>query len=80
IHRTAFTHGPWQGVGQNLDMLVRLVALIGRQLFRLVLLSCRSSRSKDIQLLVLRQEVSVLRRQVNRPRIGPEVRMVLSLL
>ena len=61
-------------------MLVRLVALIGRQLFRLVLLSCRSSRSKDIELLVLRQEVIVLRRQVNRPRIRPEERMVLSLL
>src|SRR5580658_6244002 len=61
-------------------MLVRLVALIGRQLFRLVLLCCRSSRSKDIELLVLRQEVSVLRRQVNRPRIRPEERIVLSLL
>jgi len=67
-------------VGQTLDMLVRLVALIGRQLFRLVLLSCRSSRSKDIELLVLRQEVSVLRRQVNRPRFRPEERIVLSLL
>lgn len=61
-------------------MLVRLVALIGRQLFRLVLLSCRSSRSKDIELLVLRQELSVLRRQVNRPRIRPDERIVLSLL
>jgi putative transposase len=61
-------------------MLVRLVALIGRQLFQMVLLSCRSSRSKDVELLVLRQEVGVLRRQVNRPRIRPEERIVLSLL
>jgi putative transposase len=61
-------------------MLVRLVALIGRQLFRLVLLSCQSSRSKDIELLVLRQEVSVLRRQVNRPQIRPEERIVLAVL
>ena len=68
------------GFSQTLDMLVRLVALIGRQLFRLVLLCCRTSRSKDIELLVLRQEVSVLRRQVNRPRIRPEERIVLSLL
>jgi putative transposase len=40
----------------------------------------RSSPSKDIELLVLRQENSVLCRQVNRPRIRPEERIVLSLL
>src|ERR1700733_12156349 len=61
-------------------MLIRLVALIGRDLFRLLLLPCRSSRSKDIELLVLYQEVSVLRRQVNRPRIRPEERIVFSLI
>jgi putative transposase len=61
-------------------MLVRLVALIGRQLFRLVLFSCRSSRSKDIELLVLRQEVSVLRRQVKRPKVRPEERIILYVL
>ena len=61
-------------------MLVRLVAVIGRQLFQLVLLSCRSSRSKDIEVLVLRQEVSILRRQVNRPQIRPEERVVLAVL
>src|ERR1700733_7881354 len=60
-------------------MLIRLVALIGRDLFRLLLLPCRSSRSKDIELLVLYQEVSVLRRKLNRPRIRPEERIVLSL-
>lgn len=37
-------------VGQTVDMLVRLIALISRQLFRLVILSCRSSRSKDIEI------------------------------
>ncbi|HMH58242.1 MAG TPA: hypothetical protein VK537_03585, partial [Galbitalea sp.] len=61
-------------------MVVRLVALLSRQLFRLVLLACRSSRSKDIELLVLRQEVGVLRRQVNRPKVRPEERIVLSVL
>jgi putative transposase len=57
-------------------MVIRLVALLSRQLFRLVLLSCRTSRSKDIELLVLRQEVAILRRQVNRPKVKPEERMV----
>jgi hypothetical protein len=45
-------------------MVVRLVARISRQMFRLVLLAGRTSRSKDITLLVLRQEVGILRRQV----------------
>ena len=61
-------------------MAVRLVALFSRQLFRLLLLACRSSKSKDIELLVLRQEVGVLRRQVSRPKIRPEERVVLSVL
>jgi hypothetical protein len=60
-------------------MLVRLLALLSRQMFRLVLLACRSSRSKDIELLVLRQEVSVLRRQVSRPKLRPEERIVLTV-
>jgi hypothetical protein len=40
-------------------MAFRLIALLSRQLFWLVLLSCRSSKSKNIELLVLRQEVGV---------------------
>lgn len=61
-------------------MILRLIAVIFRQVVRLVLLSCRSSRSKDLELLVLRQEVDVLRRQVPRPRIRPEERLVLTVL
>ena len=61
-------------------MVVRLIALLSQQLFRLVLLACRYSKSKNIELLVLRQEVAVLRRQVNRPKVRPEERIVLSLL
>jgi hypothetical protein len=61
-------------------MVIRVIALLSRQLFRLLLLCCRNNRSKDIELLVLRQEVSILRRQVNRPRVKPEERMVLAVL
>jgi hypothetical protein len=43
---------------------VRLITLSLRQVLRLLLLTCRSSRSKDLELLVLRQELAVLRRQV----------------
>jgi hypothetical protein len=61
-------------------MVIRVIVLLRRQLFRLLLLCCRTSRSKDIELLVLRQEVAILRRQMNRPRVKPEERMVLAVL
>jgi len=61
-------------------MVIRVIDLLSRQLFRLLLLCCRTSRSKDIELLVLRQEVVILRRQVNRPQVKSEERMVLAVL
>ncbi len=41
-------------------------------LLPLLLLGCRSSRSKDLELLVLRQEIDVMRRQVPHPGSGPK--------
>jgi Integrase core domain len=51
-------------------MVIRSFGLLRRQLFRLLLLCCRTSRSKDMELLVHLQEVAILRRQVNRPQGG----------
>jgi hypothetical protein len=48
-------------------MALRLAAIGLRQILRLILFRCRSSRSKDLELLVLRQELDVLNRQVPRP-------------
>jgi len=49
-------------------------------MLRLVLLRSRTSRSKDIEILVLRQELDVLRRQNPHPKIRAEERLVLTVL
>src|SRR6186997_509301 len=59
---------------------MRLLYLIFRQVLGLVLLMARSSAAKDIELLVLRHEVTVLRRRNPRPRLDWADRAVFAAL
>src|SRR3954454_9372855 len=61
-------------------LLLRLLYLIFQQILGLVSLMGRTSSSKDIELLVLRHEVAVLRRTHPRPRMGWADRAVFAAL
>ena len=61
-------------------MSLRLLYLIFRQVLGLVLLMGRTSSAKDVELLVLRHEVAVLRRTNPRPRLDWADRAVFAAL
>ncbi|MGH3085493.1 MAG: hypothetical protein ACRDNP_15820, partial [Gaiellaceae bacterium] len=61
-------------------MLVSFVYLVACRLFALVLLLTRSDGSKELELLVLRHELSILRRQARRPQLTGSDRLLLAAL
>lgn len=66
---------PWR-----LPVLVSFVYLVACRLFALVLLLTRSDGSKELELLVLRHELSILRRQARRPQLTGSDRLLLAAL
>jgi putative transposase len=57
-----------------------LVYVVVCRLFELVVLLGRGERSKELEILVLRHELSILRRQPARPRFESRDRLLLAAL
>jgi putative transposase len=60
--------------------IFRLGYWLSRRLFELVLLLACSEQKKEVEILLLRHELQVLRRQVARPQLRPADRVVLAAL
>jgi putative transposase len=61
-------------------VLVSFIYVVACRLFAFVLLLARSERSKELEILLLRHELSILRRQARRPRLRESDRLVLAAL
>jgi putative transposase len=61
-------------------LLWTFVYLVARTLFALVWMLARPRRSKEFEILLLRHELAVLRRQAGRPRLTPADRALFAAL
>ncbi len=72
---------PGGGVfGLIVSVLLSIIYAVARAVFGLVVLRRGGEAVKDVELLVLRHEVSVLRRQVSRRKLDAKDRLVLAAL
>lgn len=61
-------------------ILVPVFRILYRLLSALSRLAVRSGRSKDLEIIVLRHQLTVLRRQIERPALDDEDRTLLGAI
>jgi putative transposase len=61
-------------------LLVSSLYVFVCRLLQLIVLFARRDRTKELEILVLRHELSILRRQVGQPRFAPHDRLLLAAL
>jgi putative transposase len=61
-------------------MTASTMYLLLRQVLQMLTQLARDGGAKDVEILVLRHQVAVLRRQVHRPDLQPADRVVLAVL
>jgi hypothetical protein len=61
----------WRVVGHDRRVIWSLIYLVVRRLVELVVLVARSDERKEIEILVLRHELAVLRRRSYSARVEP---------
>ncbi|HEY5987875.1 MAG TPA: hypothetical protein VIV12_16100 [Streptosporangiaceae bacterium] len=61
-------------------MVASFLYVLACRLVELVVLLARGDRSNELELLVLRHGLSILRRQLSRPQLAPRDRLLLAAL
>jgi putative transposase len=78
VPETRFVRSGWSW--QDREVFISCVYWLFRHLLGLVVLRCRSDAANEVEILVLRHELAVLRRQVSRPSCHPADRVFLAAL